>query len=64
LAAEQSPAKVIALVLRAWRAALFRLPAMWRRRRAIRAAAKIDPRELAALLRAHRVSLRELAFKD
>jgi hypothetical protein len=37
---------------------------MWRRRRAIRAAAKIGPRELAALLRAHRVSLRELAFKD
>jgi len=64
LAAEQSPAKVIALVLRAWGAALLRLPAMWRRRRAIRAAAKIGPRELAALLRAHRVSLRELAFKD
>jgi len=64
LAAKESPAKLIILILRAWWAALLGLPAMWRRRRAVQATARIGPRELTALLRAHRVGLRELALKD
>jgi GT2 family glycosyltransferase len=64
LAAAQSPWALAGIVVRAWVAALVRLPEMWRRRRAIRSTSKISRRELARLLRAHRVGLRELALKD
>jgi GT2 family glycosyltransferase len=55
---------VIAIVLRAWAAALARLPEMWRRRRAIQARRVVSRREVAGWLRAHRLGVRELALKD
>ena len=60
----QSPWALAGIVVRAWVAALVRLPEMWRRRRAIHSTSKISRRELARLLRAHRVGLSELALKD
>jgi len=64
LAATQSPWTLAGIIVRAWLAALARLPEMWRRRRVIRSTGKISRRELARLLRAHRVGLSELALKD
>jgi GT2 family glycosyltransferase len=64
LAATQSPWALAGIIVRAWWAALVRLPEMWRRRRAIRSTRKISRRELARLLRVHRIGLRELALKD
>jgi hypothetical protein len=64
LAATQSPLALAGIIARAWLAALVRLPEMWRRRRAIWSTGKITRRELARLLRAHRVGLSELSLKD
>jgi len=64
LAATQSPWALAGIIARAWLAALVRLPEMWRRRRAIWSTGKISRRELARLLRAHRVGLSELSLKD
>jgi GT2 family glycosyltransferase len=64
LAAQHSPWALARIIVRAWWAALVRLPEMWRRRRAIRWTRKISRREHARLLRAHRVGLSELALKD
>ena len=64
LAAAQSPGALAGILGRAWWAALVRLPEMWPRRRAIQSTGKISRRELARLLRVHRVGLGELAVKD
>ena len=64
LAAGRSPWALAAIIIRAWWAAIVRGPAMWRRRRAIRATRKIGADELTRLLRIHRVGLRELALRD
>lgn len=64
LAAQQPPWDLGAIVLRAWVAALVRLPEMLRRRRRILRSRKISRREIARLLRMHRVALTELAFRD
>lgn len=64
LAAQQTPWELAGIIVRAWWAALARLPEMWRRRRAIRSTGRISRRELARLLRAHRVGLSELALRD
>lgn len=64
LAARQSPWALAGIIVRAWWAALVRCPAMWGRRRAIRATMKIGRDELTRLLRTHRVGLSELALKD
>ena len=62
---ERTPAwRMAAIVARAWGAALRRLPAMWRRRRAIQAARRVPRREIAAWFRAHGLGVRELALKD
>jgi len=52
------------ILLRAWAAALTRLPLMLRRRRQVQSLRRISARELSRWLRAHRVGLRELALKD
>jgi GT2 family glycosyltransferase len=63
--AERASALSLALILaRAWGAALRRLPEMWRRRRRVQALRTVDRRTVTAWLRAHRVGLVELAFKD
>ena len=64
LAAQQSPWSLAAIVLRAWGAALARLPEMLRRRRRIRRTRKVSRREIVRLLRMHRVALTELALRD
>ena len=64
LAAGQSPVALASILLRAWGAALARLPEMLRRRRRIEALRKVGRGEIARLLRAHRVGLGELALKD
>ncbi len=64
LAEKQSPWALAAIVLRAWCAALARLPEMLRRRRRIRLTRKTSRGEIARLLRTHRVGLTELALKD
>jgi len=64
LAAQQAPWVLAGIIVRAWWAALARLPEMWRRRRAVWSVGKISRRELTRLLRAHRVGLRELALRD
>jgi GT2 family glycosyltransferase len=64
LAARHSPASVVGILVRAWWAALARLPEMLRRRRRIQATGRIGRGELGRLLRAHRVGLCELALKD
>jgi GT2 family glycosyltransferase len=64
LAATQSPLALAGIIARAWLASLVLLPEMWRRRRAIWSTGKITRRELARLLRAHRVGLSELSLKD
>lgn len=64
LAENQSPWTIVSVIVRAWCAALARLPEMLRRRRGLRSTRKIPGRELSRLLRRHRVGLAELAFKD
>ena len=64
IAERQSPAALAGILLRAWAAALARLPEMLRRRRRLAALRRISSRELARLLRGHRVHLSELALKD
>lgn len=63
--AEQAPlATIMAVVLRAWTAALTRLPVMLGRRRRIHALRRISSKELARWLRTHRVGLCELSLKN
>jgi GT2 family glycosyltransferase len=57
-------ATVLAVIIRAWAAALFQLPLMLRRRRQIYALRRISSRELVRWLRAHRVGLGEVALKN
>jgi GT2 family glycosyltransferase len=64
LADKQSPWTLAGIILRAWCAALARLPEMLRRRRGFQSTRRIPDRELSRLLRNHRVRLAELAFKD
>ena len=64
LAERQSPVAVAVILLRAWWAALARLPEMLRRRRGIQSTRRISRGEWTRLLRANRVGLSELAFKD
>ena len=64
LAGSASPWAVAAIVVRAWGAALARLPEMWRRRRAIDAQRVVSRREVTRWLRTHRLGVRELALKD
>jgi GT2 family glycosyltransferase len=64
LAEKEPPWAVAGILLRAWWAALARLPEMLRRRRGIWPPRKLSRREVARLLRAHRVGLAELALKD
>jgi GT2 family glycosyltransferase len=64
IAERQSPAALAGILLRAWVAALSRLPEMLRRRRRLAPLRRISSRELAKLLRGHRVRLSELALKD
>jgi GT2 family glycosyltransferase len=55
---------MVALVVRAWAAALRRLPDMWRRRRAIQARRRVSAREVRGWLDTFGVGVRELAFKE
>jgi GT2 family glycosyltransferase len=64
IAEEQSPLALARILLRAWTAAFAGLPEMLRRRRRLEALRRISSRELARLLRGHRVRMSELAFKD
>jgi hypothetical protein len=64
LAAQQSPWVLVATIARAWMSALARLPEMWRRPSGHPLRGRIARRELARLLRVHRVRLSELALKD
>ncbi len=64
LAERQSPVTLAGVLVRAWWAALSRLPEMLRRRRRIQAIRRVSRGEFTRLLRAHRVGLRELALKD
>jgi GT2 family glycosyltransferase len=62
LAERTPPLTIAAVLLRAWTAALVRLPVMLRRRRQV--LRRVPPRELARSLRAHRVGLVEVALKN
>jgi hypothetical protein len=64
IAEKQSPVALAGIVLRAWAAALARLPEMLSRRRRLAPLRRISSRELSRLLRGHRVRLSELALKD
>lgn len=64
LAEKERPWALAGILLRAWWAALARLPEMLRRRHGIWLPRKLSRREVARLLRAHRVGLAELALKD
>jgi hypothetical protein len=59
-----SPVSMLGVLLRAWAAALAGLPTMLRRRRAVQALRRVSTRDFAALLHAHRLGLRALAFTD
>lgn len=61
---QASPWTVASIVVRAWMAALARLPEMWRRRRAVQSQRVVSRGTVARWLRAHRLGLRELALKD
>ncbi len=64
IADKQSPVALAGILLRAWGAAFAGLPEMLRRRRHIEALRRISRRELARLLRGHRIRLSELALRD
>ena len=57
----KSPLELLFIVLRAHCALLFRAPSLWRRRREIRARARISSREFRRLLDAHSISPRQVA---
>ncbi len=63
--AEHAPLPtILAIILRAWTAALAQLPVMLRRRRRIQSRRRVSSSELAHWLRRHRVGLCELSFKN
>jgi hypothetical protein len=62
---EQTPLrKILAVVVRAWMAALAGLPVMLRRRRQVYALRRISVAELVRCLRTHRVGQGEVALKN
>ncbi len=58
------PWALAAVVVRAWAAALARMPEMWRRRRRVQALRRVPRRALGRWLAGHRLGLRELGLKD
>lgn len=55
---------MVALVARAYGAALGRLPAMWRKRRQVESLRRVTRGEMASWFRTSRLGLKELALKD
>jgi GT2 family glycosyltransferase len=64
LSERTSPTALVALLLRAWGAALVLAPRMLARRRRQRALRRLTPAEWRRAVRPHRLGLRELALKD
>ncbi|KRT74801.1 MAG: glycosyl transferase family protein [Candidatus Rokubacteria bacterium CSP1-6] len=64
LAGQTSVWSMVAILLRAYRAAFARLPEMWRRRRQVQALGKVTPRQVRRWFQTHHLGLRELALKD
>ena len=64
LAERTSPTALVALLLRAWGAAILLAPRMLVRRRRQRALRRLTPAEWRRAVRPHRLGLRELALKD
>jgi len=61
---DYGPATLLGIIVRAYAAALARLPEVWRERRAIQSRRKLGMVAVYKLLRKYRLPLRELAFKD
>ncbi len=61
---DYSRTQMLGILLRAYAAALVRLPEVWRQRRLIQARRKLGALAVYTLLRRHRLPLLELAFKD
>jgi GT2 family glycosyltransferase len=56
-----NPFELLFIVLRAHCAWLFRLPSLWRKRRQIRASARLSPQDFCRLLEAHAITTRQVA---
>jgi GT2 family glycosyltransferase len=52
---------LVSVVFRAWRDALLRLPAAWRKRRHIQSTGRVNPKQFKKLLKSYRISGREVA---
>ena len=61
---DYSRATLLMILLRAYASALGRLPEVWKQRRAIQGRRTLGMLEVYTLLRRHRLTLAELAFKD
>lgn len=64
MAGETSRWSMASILLRAYGAALARLPRMWSRRRRVQAMRTVTHREVRSWFRAHHLGLTELALKD